>query len=64
LSAEWNARALNVTVYGRKGKYHPTQVLAAWVFKTKMLRTLGFIGQTIRVMSYRLHVYVRISLRH
>lgn len=29
-----------------------------------MLKTLGFKGQTIRVMSYRLHVYVRITLRH
>jgi len=51
LSAEWNAHALNLTLDGRKGKHGPTQVLA-WVFKTKMLRTLGFEGQTIRLMSY------------
>ena len=63
MSAEWNAHALNVTLYGRKEKNGSTQVLA-WVFKTRMFRTLGFKGQTIRVMSYRLHVYVRISLRH
>jgi hypothetical protein len=63
LSAEWNALALNVTLYGRKEKNCSTQVLA-WVFKTRMLRTLGFKGQIIRLMSYRLHVYVRISLRH
>jgi hypothetical protein len=63
LSAEWNVHALSVTLYGRKGKHGPTQVLA-WVFKTKMLRTLGFKDQIIRVMSYRLHVYMRLSLRH
>jgi len=63
LAAEWNAQALNLTLYGRKGIHGPTHLLA-WVFKTKMLRTLGFKGQTTRVMSYRLHVYVRISLRH